>query len=173
MPTLAAVLQLLVAVAFVSIPLVRHRYGPAAKAAAEAELARQDVPPAVLAEHGLKFDASGHETAAPVAIAAIMVTVAALNLADHDWARPLTWVFSSLVLLGNAAILYSQLTAAKSVRAAFERKGDPTLLRIDVPALLDAAEGAFPHWVMPVLQNIRHTIVFAGSAVALAAVTLT
>ncbi|OLT16054.1 hypothetical protein BJF79_18520 [Actinomadura sp. CNU-125] len=172
MPTLAAVLQLLVAVAFVSIPLVRHRYGPAAKAAAEAELARQDVPATVLEENGLKFDASGHETAAPVAIAAVMVAAASLNLAGHDWGRPLTWVFSSLVLLGNAVILYSQLTAAKSVRAAFVRKGDPALLRIDVPALLGAAEGAFPRWVMPNLQNIRHTIVFAGSAVALLAVTL-
>ncbi|MFV2178136.1 hypothetical protein ACFHW2_04235 [Actinomadura sp. LOL_016] len=132
-------LQLLVAAAFVTIPMVRHRYGPAAKAAAEAELARQDVPTTVLEENGLKFDAGGHETAAPVAI---------------------------------AAILYSQLTAATSVRAAFERKGDPTLPRIDVRAPLEAAEGAFPRWVMPTLQNIRHTIVFAGSAVALLAVTL-
>lgn len=172
MPTLAAVLQLLVAVAFVSIPMVRHRYGPAAKAAAEAELARQDVRPAVLAENGLRFDAGGHETAAPAAIAAIMVAVAALNLAGHDWGRPLTWAFSSLVLLGNAAILHSQLTAARSVRAAFRRKGDPELLRIDVPALLAAAEGAFPRWVMPRLQNARHAAVFGGSAVALLAVTL-
>lgn len=36
-----AVLQLLVAAAFVSIPVVRHRYGAAAMAGAEAELERQ------------------------------------------------------------------------------------------------------------------------------------
>lgn len=85
----------------------------------------------------------------------------------------MTWVLSSLVLLINGAILWSQLTAASSVRAAFERKGDPVLLRVDVPALLAAAESAFPHWVMPTLQNIRHTTVFAGSALALLTATLT
>ncbi|GAA4621370.1 hypothetical protein GCM10023196_009250 [Actinoallomurus vinaceus] len=168
----AAVLQLLVALAFLSIPLVRHRFGPAAKAAAEAELARQNVPITVLEENGLKFDASGHETAVPATVAAIMMVLAALNLAGNHWGQTLTWIFQSLVLVGNCLILYSQLTAAKSVRAAFRRKGDPTLLRIDVPALLDAAEGAFPRWVMPILQNIRHTVVFVGSVLALAATVI-
>ncbi|MEV5825630.1 hypothetical protein AB0L25_08635 [Spirillospora sp. NPDC052242] len=44
----------------------------------------------------------------------------------------------------------------------------PTLAAV----LLAAAEGAFPRWVMPHLQNVRHVIVFGGSAVALLAVTL-
>ena len=165
----AAILQLLVALAFLSIPLVRHLYGPAAKAAAEAELTRQDVPVTVLEENGLRFDAGGHETAVPAAVATVMVVIAALNLAGEHWGQTLTWVFQSLVLVGNCLILYSQLTAIRSVRAAFKRKGDPTLLRIDVPALLDAAGSAFPHWAMPTLQNIRHTVVFAGSLLALAA----
>lgn len=172
MLVLAAVAQLLIALAFVSIPLVRHRYGATAKAAAEGELARQGVPVTVLEENNLRFDASGHETAAPVSIAAIMVVLAGLNLAGQSWAQVLTWVFGGLVLLGNGVILYSQLTATRSVRAAFERKGDPVLLTIDVQALLWAAEGAFPRWVVPVLQNIRHTTVFLGSAVALIAATL-
>jgi hypothetical protein len=163
-------MQLLVALAFVSIPMVRHRYGAAAKAAAEAELRRQNVPVTVLEENNLKFDASGHETAAPAAIAAIMVALAALNLAADSWGQTLTWVFQPIVLLINVVILYSQLTAATSVRAAFKRKGDPILQRIDVPSLLKAAESAFPTWVMPVLQNIRHAVVFGGSALALAAV---
>lgn len=67
-----------VAAAFVSIPLVRHRFGAAAKASAEAELGRQGVPVSVMAENGISFDASGHETAAPVGIAAAMLTLAAL-----------------------------------------------------------------------------------------------
>ncbi|MCX5123785.1 hypothetical protein OG898_11070 [Streptomyces sp. NBC_00193] len=54
----------------------------------------------------------------------------------------------------------------KSVQAAFRRKGDPELLRVDVPAFLKAAEGAFPSWTR-VLQNVRHAVVFAGSALAL------
>ncbi|GAA2805471.1 hypothetical protein [Crossiella cryophila] len=167
MTSVIAILQLLIALAFVSIPLVRHRYGPAAQRAAEAELDRQGVPVTVLAANKIRFDAGGHETAVPVTVAAIMTGLAALNLAGGSLAAPLTWVFQSIVLLGNCLILHSQLTAARSVTAAFARKGDPVLARIEVSALLTAAERAFPHWVMPVLQNLRHAVVFGGSALAL------
>ncbi|MFE9106330.1 hypothetical protein ACFYYL_07255 [Actinomadura geliboluensis] len=170
MSTFAAAMQLLVAAAFVSIPLVRHRYGPAAKAAAVAELRRQGVRPEVLEENRLRFDAGGHETAAPAAVAAAMAATAAANLAGADLARPLTWVFCSLVLLMNAAIVYSNLTAVTSVEAAFRRKGDPELARVRVAPFLKAAEDAFPSWVR--LQTyVRNTVVFGGSALALAAVS--
>lgn len=173
MPALAASLQILIALAFLSIPLVRHLYGPAAQAAAEAELARQDIPAGVLEENKIRFDAGGHETAAPAAVAALLITAAALNLAGHPWGRPLTLVLMPLILVASVLILWSQLTAAKSVQAAFKRKGDPTLARVDVPALLKAAEDGFPRWVFSTLQNTRHTIAFAGSALALAAALLT
>ncbi|MEU0837576.1 hypothetical protein [Streptomyces sp. NPDC005969] len=52
MSTLAAIMQLLVAAAFVSIPVVRHRFGPAAKPAAVAELRRQHFRPEVLGRIG-------------------------------------------------------------------------------------------------------------------------
>ncbi|MEH6376678.1 hypothetical protein V7793_20455 [Streptomyces sp. KLMMK] len=171
MNTLAAVAQILVAAAFASIPLLRHRFGAAAKTAAVAELQRQGVRPAVLEENKLRFDASGHEWWAPGGFAAAMVAAAVLNLAGSSWGTTLTWVFSSIALLANVAILQSQLGAVKSVRAAFRRKGDPELLRVDVPAFLKAAEGAFPAWTR-VLQNVRHTVVFAGSALALTAAAL-
>ncbi|GAA3765143.1 hypothetical protein GCM10022225_58990 [Plantactinospora mayteni] len=171
MNTLAAVMQLLVAVAFVSIPVVRHRFGPVAKAAAEAELRRQNVRPEVLAENKIRFDASGHETAAPVTVAAVMTATAALNLVGADLAQLLTWIFSSLVVLMNVAIIYSNLTAVKSVQAAFRRKGDPELTRVEVAPFLRAAEGAFPRWVR-VQTYLRNTVVFGGSAVALVAVSL-
>lgn len=172
MHALPAVMQLLVAAAFVSIPLVRHRYGPAAKAAAGAELRRQDVRPGVLEENGLRFDAGGHETAVPAAVAAVMIVTAVLNLAGAGLAQPLTWVFSSLVLLLNTGIVYSNLTAVKSVQAAFRRKGDPELARVQVAAFLKAAEDAFPAWVRA-QTYIRNTVVFAGSAIALVAVSST
>ncbi|MGW3607775.1 hypothetical protein [Micromonospora sp. NPDC005161] len=171
MNTLAAVMQLLVAAAFVSIPLVRHRFGPVAKAAAEAELRRQNVRPGILEENRLRFDAGGHETAAPVAVAAVMTATAALNLADADPAQLLTWIFSSLVVLMNVVIVYSNRTAVKSVQAAFRRKGDPELTRIQVEPFLAAAEGAFPRWVRA-QTYLRNTVVFAGSAVALVAVSV-
>ncbi|MGQ5264467.1 hypothetical protein ACTWLT_27330 [Micromonospora sp. ZYX-F-536] len=171
MNTLAAVMQLLVAAAFVSIPLVRHRFGPVAKAAAEAELRRQNVRPGVLEENKLRFDASGHETAAPVAVAAVMTAIAALNLAGADLAQPLTWIFSSLVVLMNGVIVYSNLTAVTSVETAFRRKGDPELTRVEVKPFLQAAEDAFPRWVRA-QTYLRNTVVFGGSAVALLAVSL-
>ncbi|NGO11534.1 hypothetical protein G5C60_29045 [Streptomyces sp. HC44] len=171
MNTLAAVMQLLVAAAFISIPLVRHRFGPAAKAAAVAELRRQHVRPEVLEENKLRFDAGGHETAAPVGVAAVMTATAAVNLADADLAQLLTWIFSSLVLLMNAVIVYSNLTAVKSVEAAFRRKDDPELARVEVEPFLQAAEGAFPHWVRA-QTYLRNTVVFGGSTIALVAVSL-
>ncbi|MEV5007334.1 hypothetical protein AB0K74_22645 [Streptomyces sp. NPDC056159] len=170
MNMLAAVMQILVAAAFVSIPVVRHRFGPAAKAAAVAELRRQDVRPEVLEENGLRFDAGGHETAAPAAVAAVMTATAAFNFAGADLAQLLTWIFSSLVLLMNAGIVYSNLTAVKSVEAAFRRKSDPELARIKVAPFLQAAENAFPHWVRA-QTYLRNTTVFAGSAIALIAVS--
>ncbi|MFF2189889.1 hypothetical protein [Streptomyces sp. NPDC058155] len=171
MNALAAVMQLLVAAAFVSIPVVRHRFGPAAKAAAVAELRRQEVRPEVLEENKLRFDAGGHETAAPVTVAAIMIAVAAANFADADLARLLTWIFSSLVLLMNAGIVYSNFTAVKAVEAAFRRNGDPELARVAVAPFLQAAEDAFPAWVR-VQTYMRNTIVFGGSALALLAVSV-
>ncbi|MFD9501298.1 hypothetical protein [Streptomyces sp. NPDC060035] len=171
MNALAAVMHLLVAAAFVSIPLVRHRFGPAAKAAAVTELRRQGVRPEVLEENKLRFDAGGHETAAPVTVAAVMITTAALNLAGADLAQLLTWIFSSAVLLMNAVIVYSNLTAVQSVEAAFRRKGDPELARVEVAPFLRSAEDAFPGWVRA-QTYVRNAVVFAGSAVALVAVSV-
>ncbi|MEV0298134.1 hypothetical protein [Nocardia sp. NPDC050710] len=169
MITAAAIAQILIALAFISIPIVRHRYGKAAEAAAHAELTRQGVRPEVLAENGMRFDAGGHETWAPVGIASVMTALAALNLAGNEGGVTLSWIFQILVLLANGVILYSNLTAATSITAAFAKKGDPELARIDVKRFLDAAEGAFPRWVMPYLQNARHAIVFGGSLLVLIA----
>ncbi|MGW0248268.1 hypothetical protein ACWDYH_16720 [Nocardia goodfellowii] len=170
--TAAAIAQILIALAFVSIPVVRHRFGPAAKAAADQELARQGVRPEVLEENGLRFDAGGHETWAPVTFALMMLAAAALNLAGSAWGQTLSWIFQSIVLLANVLIIYSNLTAVQSVTAAFAKKGDPELARIDVAAFLDAAERAFPRWVMRHLTYARHTIVFGGSALVLIALLI-
>jgi hypothetical protein len=158
MTTFVAVMQLLAAAAFVSIPLVRHRYGATAMAHAEANLREQGVVPTALTDNGMRFDAGGHETAAPVGVAAVLVAVP-------------NWVVLSLLLVGNGAILHSQLTAASSVTAAFARRGDPALARIDVAALLRAAEDGFPAWVWT-LQTVRHVAVFGAAVLGLAAMAL-
>lgn len=166
-----AVMQLLVAMAFVSIPLVRHRYGATAMTSAQSELARQGVPTTVLSDHGMRFDASGHETAVPATVAAVMAILAGLNLLGADLAQPLTWIFQLLIVLGNCVIIYSQLSAEKSVKAAFGRKGDPMLARIDIRALLKAAEDGFPSWTWT-LQNVRHVVVFGASILTMAAMII-
>ncbi len=166
MNAFVATMQLLVAAAFVSIPLVRHRYGATAMAHAEANLRGQGVAPTVLADNGMRFDAGGHETAAPAGVAAIMIALAGLNLAGIGWVGTVNWIFLTLVLLGNGVILHSQLTATRSVTAAFARKGDPMLARIDVPALLEAAEDGFPAWTWT-LQNVRHVAVFGAAVLGL------
>jgi hypothetical protein len=165
----AAALALIVAAAFVSMPLVRHRYGAAAMASAQRELTRQRVRTTALAEHGMRFDASGHESAAPLGIAAVLLAVAGVNLAGPGWAGTMSVsvVVFALVLLGNGVIVYSNLTAVKSVRAAFARKNDPELLRVDVPALLAAAEAGFPGWTWT-LQKLRNAAVFGAAALGIA-----
>ena len=161
-----AALQILIGIAFVSIPWVRARYGPRAQAAAEAELIRQGVRPQILTENKLRFDHGGHETIVPVTVALIMTACAALNLFGAPIATPANWILQTLVLLGNTAILYSNLTAVQGVQAAFAKKGGE-LADIDVKAFLTAAENAFPKWVFSILQNIRHAIAFGGSAAIL------
>ncbi|MFJ8645163.1 hypothetical protein ACIRNI_03450 [Streptomyces sp. NPDC093546] len=47
-----------------------------------------------------------------------------------------------------------------------------TSARIDVPALLKAAEAGFPAWTWT-LQTVRHVTVFGASALALAALAVT
>ena len=172
MTALAAILQLLIALAFVSIPLVRARYGVRALAATESELDRQGVPRAVLAENKIHFDADGHETVVPVGVALVMAILAVLNLSGNSWGESLSWILQPIVLAGNLLILYSNLTAEKSVRAHFAKTGDITLQRIDVKAMLTAAEKAFPSWVLPGLQNVRHAVVMAGSIAVLALIGL-
>ncbi|MBC6464468.1 hypothetical protein [Actinomadura alba] len=49
-------------------------------------------------------------------------------------------------------------------------KGDPELARVEVAPFLKAAENAFPRWVRA-QTYIRNTVVFAGSAIALVAVS--
>ncbi|MFD7258112.1 hypothetical protein [Streptomyces sp. NPDC059874] len=163
-----AALQILIALAFLSIPLVRSRYGARAQASVEAELGRQGVRTTVMAENGMRVDAGGHETWAPVGIAVALAVPAVLGFVESGSAETVSWIVQPLVLLVNCVILYSNLTAVPSVTAAFAKSGDPELARIDVKSMLGAAEQGFPRWVMPYLQNLRHVVVFAGSLAVLA-----
>jgi hypothetical protein len=170
MDAFIAVMHLLAA-AFVGIPLVRHRHGPAATVTAHAELDRQGVRTTVPAENGMRFDAGGHETSVPASVAAAMAVLAGLHVAGAAWAVPLTWGALAPVAIGDCLIIHSDRTAAASVRAAFPRTGDPGPARVDVPAPLAAAERGFPAWTWT-LEKARHTTVFGSSALAPTALAL-
>ncbi|MET7666320.1 hypothetical protein ABZT45_47345 [Streptomyces sp. NPDC005356] len=86
------------AAAFVSIPVVRARFGAGATAAAHAELRRQGVRTTVLEESGMRFDAGGHETGVPVSIAAVLAATACLNLISGSWVGAVNWIILGLVL---------------------------------------------------------------------------
>ncbi|MBT2467529.1 hypothetical protein J7E97_06510 [Streptomyces sp. ISL-66] len=90
MNTTIAALQILIALPFLSIPLVRNRYGARAQAAVEAELSRQGVRTTVMAENGM-HDAGGHETWAPVGIALALAVPAVAGLAGSGWAGTVSW----------------------------------------------------------------------------------
>ncbi|MBL1075597.1 hypothetical protein JK358_14450 [Nocardia sp. 2] len=167
MNAVIATVELVAAAAFLSMPFVRNRYGTAAMAKAEGELARQGVRTTALRENGMRFDASGHEWWAPGGIAAILIVMAGLNLAGFDWMRPVNWVVMALLFLGNSVIVYSNLTAVQSVTAAFAKKNDPELARIDVRTLIQVAESGFPNWTWT-LQKTRNTLVFGGALIGLA-----
>ncbi|MFI5714355.1 hypothetical protein [Nocardia sp. NPDC051750] len=138
-------------------------------ASAQNELARQGVRTTALSENGMRFDASGHEWAAPAGIATVLLAVAGVNLAGAGWAATLDLIVFALVLIGNGVIVYSNATAAKSVRVAFHRKSDPELMRVDVPALLKAAEAGFPGWTWT-LQKFRNVVVFGAAALGIVVV---
>lgn len=157
---LATILQMLVALAFLSVPILGLVYGSASQAAAEAELTRQGVSPAVLTEFGIAFDESGIATLVPAAVALILVTLALRNLVGSRTSRVLTWFFLPLVLVGNYLIMASNAAAVQTLQSVF--KDHPTARNINVQALLDASGGAYPTWV-PFLQDARFVVVTAGS----------
>lgn len=162
----AAMLQLLVALAFVSVPILGAVYGADVQAAAEAEVVRQGHAADALAKINVRFDESGVATVIPVAIALSLATVALLNLAGKRVGWILSWIFQPLVLVGNFAIMVSQMSAAQALKSAFQSSGDATLRNIDAQAVLDAAGSAYPGW-LPVLVNTRFVVVTFGSALVL------
>ncbi|MFD1939684.1 hypothetical protein ACFSKW_50335 [Nonomuraea mangrovi] len=142
--TVAATLQILTVVPFLLGTLVVLLYGAGAQAAAEAEITRQGVPAAVLAQHGIDF--GGSETLA-IVLVLILVALAALNLAGKRAGRILSWIFHPILFAMGAVIIPSQLFTVQLLESAFKSSGDSTLARIDVPALVGAATHAMPGWL--------------------------
>ncbi|WP_433192135.1 hypothetical protein ACQP1G_25665 [Nocardia sp. CA-107356] len=163
MTVLAAVLQLLIAAVCAAESTVDFRCGLHADARAAAELHRQGLPATILADYHFSFDERLDRAALSIVIAVLMTVLAVLNIAANAWGLRLTWAIQPALFTGNALILYSELTAVKSVTSAFAGTNDPLLIRVDVPALLNAVARDDSHWAIPYLRQLRHTIIFCGS----------
>jgi hypothetical protein len=159
---IAVILQVLIGLAFLSIPIVGLMYATDVQAAVEAEVVRQGYAAAVLAQNNIRFDESGAAVLIPVVVALVMATVALLNLVGRRTGLVLSWILQPIVLLGNIAIVASQTAVVQTLESIFERSGDVALRSLDVRALLDAAESAYPVW-LPLMVDVRNVVVMLGS----------
>jgi hypothetical protein len=169
--TVIAVTQWLIALAFLTVPLLGLIYGTDVQAAAEAEVVRQGQPAAVLTDNGLDFAEVGVALLVPLLAALAM---GALGLSIRAGKRPaqiLSWIAMPLVLLGNIAIMASNASAAQTLQTVFAQSTDERLHRLDARAVLDAAGAAYPDW-LPYLTHTRNAVVLLGALLAIALLTL-
>lgn len=142
----AATLQLLTAIPFVLGISTVLLFGADAQAAAEAEIVRQGLPAATLAQNGISF--RGDEKLA-ILIVAILVILAWLNLAGRRIGRILSLIFQPILFVLGVVIIPGQLFTAQLLESIFKSSGDAALARIDVPALVEAAMSVMPGWLIP------------------------
>jgi hypothetical protein len=168
---LAATLQLLTAVPFVLGTFTVLVFGPRAQAAAEAEAARQGVPPSVLAEHGIRFGDNTAELPLTVAIVLALATLAVLNLNGRPLGRTLSWIFQPMLFVAGALIVPGQVFVTPLLESMVKSSGDPVLARVDVPDLVDAAMRAMPGWLIH--ANVaKLTLTTLGSALVVVLLAL-
>jgi len=166
--TVAALLQVLLAVTFVVIPVVGARHGPAAQRAAENDVTRQGSPAAVLTERGVDFGASRGSIVAAVAIGVCFAVLATLNLAGSDAGRILTWILQPILFLGGGLIIMpGEVFTTRYVEAAFRKAG---VADIDVKAFVNTASAAYPPWFRSVIIT-RFALATLGSILVVVLLT--
>ncbi|MFJ3928208.1 hypothetical protein [Streptomyces sp. NPDC090022] len=163
---LVATLQLLLAGTFFVIPVVAWFRGGASQDAAEAEIRRQGHSPSVLARHGIAFREKPWELALALAIGVTLTVLGVLNLTANPTGRLLSWIIEPVVLVVVGFITAGQVFSTAYTRAAFARSADPALHTVDAPALIAAANTAFPAWLRPVVLT-RFALATLGSALVL------
>ncbi|MEU4830166.1 hypothetical protein [Streptosporangium sp. NPDC023615] len=160
--TVAVTLQLLLAATFVVIPVTAGITGARAQRAAEAEMARQGHPAALLARHGIRFEERPWEFALALGVAACLAIPAWLNLTASGTGRVLSWIAEPLVLLAVGSVTAGQVFATRYTRAALARSGDPAARDVDARAVIAAANTGFPSWLRP-LVLARFALTTLGS----------
>lgn len=163
--TAAVWIQILLAVFLIAQSVAGILYSPDSQAAAEAELADQGHSMSDLPE-GTTFESTGVAAYAPIVVAVLIVVLALLNGAGNRPSRIVTWVVQPLVLVCGGFLTVSQLFMAQFMEAGIEAAGGAE--GIDVQAVVDAANGAYPAWV----DVVGYGVLALGTLGAIAVVIL-
>ncbi|WP_144128331.1 hypothetical protein [Catellatospora sichuanensis] len=164
--TIAAAIHPMIALAFLTVPMLGLGYGGDVQAAAEAEVARQGLPASLLADNNISFRESGIAIAVPVIIALAFVALGWWTLSGRRAARIAALIVMPLIILANVAILLSNAGAVAALQALFAASSDENLRRLDAQALFDATTAAYPDW-LPWLTGVRNVVVFGGSVLVI------
>ncbi|GHC83890.1 hypothetical protein GCM10010349_68480 [Streptomyces flavofungini] len=121
-------------------------WGAGAQRAAEAEMAGQGIPAAVLARHRINFAAGRASVLVAVSIGLFLTALAALNLAGSGTGQLLSWIVQPIVFVLGCLIIPSEVFLTQGIRSAFNKADDPALHSVDVDALVDAAVSTQPAW---------------------------
>jgi hypothetical protein len=159
---LAVMLQLSLATTFVVMPVAVYLHGRAAQRAAEAEVVRQGAPAGVLAEYRIRLDEKAGGFVLALAIAVCLTALAGLNLAGNPNGQIMTWIAEPLVLVAVGFVCAAQVFAVRYTQAAFNKSDDSRVRSIDARAVMNAAMGAMPWWVRPVIL-VRFGLATLGS----------
>ncbi|MDQ3895852.1 MAG: hypothetical protein M3326_01160 [Actinomycetota bacterium] len=162
----ASALQIATAGTFVVMTVLALRYGGEGQHAAEEAVTAQGLPGDLLARGRVNFRESTSEAGIPIAIAAVLVALAALNLASVNIGRVLSWAVQPILMLLGGFVTGSQVFAIRQLKSAFARSGDDELARIDVERTVAAAVAVFPRWFRPMVLA-RFLLVTAGSALVI------
>ncbi|MEV6039694.1 hypothetical protein AB0L65_51835 [Nonomuraea sp. NPDC052116] len=141
--TIAGVLQLLFALAFLIAPVAGLVYGAEVKTAIEAELVRQGLSPTILTDHGIRLDEGGYALVLPVATTVIAAILAWLNLAGRRAGRILTLIIQPVFLALDVFILATQVTRVPTFQSILGETAD-------AQAIFDAAGRVYPAWLLAV-----------------------
>ena len=160
---LVSIVQFLLAATFLIVPIVAYRHGTAAQRAAEAQVESQGQDAELLSRHRIRFAESRAEMLLPFAIAVLMGTLAALNASDSGIGRILSLIVQPLLLLAGGLVTAGQVFVVRFTESALKKAGDTATQGLDVKAVIDAANTAFPAWLRPVIV-VRFVLVTAGSA---------
>jgi hypothetical protein len=101
-----------------------------------------------------------------VHLAAILATLATLDLAAPAIGRTATWIIQPILLIAGGPITASQVFTVRFVEAAFRKSQDRAARAVDVRRLMDAASAALPAWLRPMVVT-RFVLVTLGSALVL------